>query len=104
MGNRGIEYRTTLGTAVRATVGGTVTFVGVVANTMYVVLRTTDGLLVTHGRLRTAQVRLGEVVQLDQQLGEASDTLYIGVRRAGRYLDPAQCSGDGRRQIRAVLL
>jgi len=86
-GNRGIEYRPSPG-------------VGMVANTMYVVVRTEGGLLVTHGRLRSAQVALGESVLVGQGLGTAGTTLYIGVRRGSNYLNPSTCT----RRVRAVLL
>jgi septal ring factor EnvC (AmiA/AmiB activator) len=99
-GNRGIEYRSSLGGSVASVVDGKVSFVGVVANTMYVVVRTKSGLLVTHGRLRSAQVAFGESVLVGQHLGAAGTTLYIGVRRGGNYLNPSTCT----RRVRAVLL
>jgi murein DD-endopeptidase MepM/ murein hydrolase activator NlpD len=99
-GNRGIEYRSSPGGSVASVVDGKVSFVGVVANTMYVVVRTKSGLLVTHGRLRSAQVAFGESVLVGQHLGAAGTTLYIGVRRGGNYLNPSTCT----RRVRAVLL
>ena len=99
-GNRGIEYRTSPGGSVASVVDGVVSFVGVVANTMYVVVRTKGGLLVTHGRLRSAQVALGESVLVGQGLGASGATLYIGVRRGSNYLNPSTCT----RRVRAVLL
>jgi septal ring factor EnvC (AmiA/AmiB activator) len=100
MGNRGIEYRSSPADLVASVVDGKVSFVGVVANTMYVVVRTKSGLLVTHGRLRSAQVAFGESVLIGQSLGSAGTTLYIGVRRGGNYLNPSTCT----RKVRAVLL
>jgi len=67
---------------------------------MYVVVRTEGGLLVTHGRLRSAQVALGESVLVGQGLGAAGTTLYIGVRRGSNYFNPRTCT----RRVRAVLL
>ena len=99
-GNRGIEYRSSPSGSVASVVDGKVSFVGVVANTMYVVVRTKSGLLVTHGRLRSAQVAFGESVLVGQHLGAAGTTLYIGVRRGGNYLNPSTCT----RRVRAVLL
>ncbi len=99
-GNRGIEYRPSPGGSVASVVDGVVSFVGMVANTMYVVVRTEGGLLVTHGRLRSAQVALGESVLVGQGLGTAGTTLYIGVRRGSNYLNPSNCT----RRVRAVLL
>ncbi len=100
MGNRGIEYRSSPGVSVASVVDGKVSFVGVVANTMYVVVRTKSGLLVTHGRLYSAQVATGEAVLAGQRLGSAGSTLYIGVRRGSNYLNPSTCT----RRVRAVLL
>ena len=100
MGNRGIEYRSSPGGSVASVADGKVSFVGVVANTMYVVVRTKSGLLVTHGRLRSAQVAMGESVLVGQRLGSAGSTLYIGVRRGSDYLNPSTCT----RRVRAVLL
>ena len=99
-GNRGIEYRSSLGGSVDSVVDGVVSFVGVVANTMYVVVRTKSGLLITHGRLRSARVALGEAVLVGQRLGTAGTTLYIGVRRGSNYLNPSTCTS----RVRAVLL
>jgi len=99
-GNRGIEYRPSPGGSVASVVDGVVSFVGMVANTMYVVVRTEGGLLVTHGRLRSAQVALGESVLVGQGLGTAGTTLYIGVRRGSNYFNPSTCT----RRVRAVLL
>jgi murein DD-endopeptidase MepM/ murein hydrolase activator NlpD len=92
-GNRGIEYRPSPGGSVTSVVDGVVSFVGMVANTMYVVVRTEGGLLVTHGRLRSAQVALGESVLVGQGLGTAGTTLYIGVRRGSNYLHSAGAGG-----------
>ncbi len=100
MGNRGIEYHSSPGGSVSSVVDGQVSFVGVVANTLYVVVRTKSGLLVTHGRLRSARVALGEAVLVGQGLGSAGTTLYIGVRRGSNYLNPSTCT----RRVRAVLL
>ncbi len=100
MGNRGIEYRSSPGGSVGSVVDGKVSFVGVVANTMYVVVRTKSGLLVTHGRLGSAQVAFGKSVLVGQSLGSAGTTLYIGVRRGSNYLNPSTCT----RKVRAVLL
>ncbi len=100
MGNRGIEYRSSPGSPVGSVVDGKVSFVGVVANTMYVVVRTKSGLLVTHGRLGSAQVAFGKSVLVGQSLGSAGTTLYIGVRRGSNYLNPSTCT----RKVRAVLL
>ena len=94
-GNRGIEYRTAPGSVVRATTTGIATFVGVVAGTHYVVVRASKTGLVTHGRLASVMVKTGDMVVVGQAIGVAGESLYIGVRVDGQYIDPAQCAGLG---------
>ena len=102
-GNRGIEYRTVPWSAVFAAASGIVTFVGSVAGTNYVVIKTNEtlktgnNLLVTHGRLRSVSVKSGDLIAAGQTIGSAGELLYIGVRymglRAnGQYTDPQQCA------------
>ena len=78
-----------------AAVSGIATFVGIVAGTRYVVIRTFDNLLVTHGRLQSVSVKAGAVIAVNQAIGTAGETLYIGVRVNGQYTDPRQCAGLG---------
>ena len=94
-GNRGIEYRTEPGSIVTAATGGIVSFVGMVAGTRYVVVKTNDKLLVTHGRLQSVSVKSGAVIAVGQTIGRAGESLYIGVRVNGQYTDPRQCAGLG---------
>ncbi|TRZ73713.1 MAG: hypothetical protein D4R95_02600 [Actinobacteria bacterium] len=94
-GNRGIEYRTAPGSVVSATTTGVATFVGVVAGTHYVVVRASNTGLVTHGRLASVLVKTGDMVVVGQAIGVAGESLYIGVRVDGQYIDPAQCAGLG---------
>ena len=97
-GNRGIEYRTESGSDVTATAGGIASFVGNVAGTNYVVIKTiktNDNLLVTHGRLQSVSVKSGAVIAVGQTIGRAGESLYIGVRVNGQYTDPRQCAGLG---------
>jgi len=97
-GNRGIEYRTEPGSIVTAATGGIASFVGMVAGTNYVVIKTTktsDNLLVTHGRLQSVSVKSGAVIAVGQTIGVAGESLYIGVRVNGQYTDPRQCAGLG---------
>ena len=94
-GNRGIEYRTEPGSIVTAATGGIVSFVGMVAGTRYVVVKTNDKLLVTHGRLQSVSVKSGAVIAVGQTIGVAGESLYIGVRVNGQYVDPQQCAGLG---------
>jgi len=97
-GNRGIEYRTELGSIVTAAAGGIASFVGNVAGTNYVVIKTintNDNLLVTHGRLQSLSIKSGAVIAVGQTIGRAGESLYIGVRANGQYIDPQQCAGLG---------
>ena len=97
-GNRGIEYRTEPGSIVTAATGGIVSFVGMVAGTNYVVIKTmeaSNNLLVTHGRLQSVSVKSGAVIAVGQTIGVAGESLYIGVRVNGQYTDPRQCASLG---------
>lgn len=91
-GNRGIEYATPQGSPVHSSASGEVTFVGSVAGRLYVVVRATNGVLVTHGRLSSVQVSAGDRVSAGFRIGSSSGGLYIGVRHLGVYLDPTTCS------------
>ena len=104
-GNRGIEYRTESGSDVTAAAGGIASFVGNVAGTNYVVVKTINNLLVTHGRLQSVLVKSGAVITVGQTIGVAGESLYIGVRVNGQYTDPRQCAGLGSMgKPRAVLV
>ena len=104
-GNRGIEYRTEPESIVTAAAGGIATFVGNVAGTNYVVVKTINNLLVTHGRLQSVSVKSGAVITVGQTIGVAGESLYIGVRVNGQYVDPRQCAGLGSTgKPRAVLV
>ena len=104
-GNRGIEYRTEPGSIVTAAAGGIATFVGNVAGTRYVVVRTFGNILVTHGRLQSVSVKSGAVIAVGQTIGAAGESLYIGVRVNGQYVDPRQCAGlESVGKPRAVLV
>ena len=94
-GNRGIEYRTVPGSDVFAAANGIATFAGIVAGTRYVVIRTFDNLLVTHGRMRSISIKSGSLIAAGQTLGTAGESLYIGVRVNGQYTNPQQCAGLG---------
>jgi murein DD-endopeptidase MepM/ murein hydrolase activator NlpD len=94
-GNRGIEYATPPRAPVHSAASGEVTFVGSVAGTLYVVVRSTNGVLVTHGRMESAQVRAGDRVFAGFRIGTSNGGLYIGVRRLGTYLDPTTCAASG---------
>lgn len=87
-GNRGIDYATVPGTAVRAVAAGTVTFAGSVAGSRYVTVQHADGLRSSYGDLGSISVIEGQVVAGGDEVGRAGDTLHLGVRRGDEYLDP----------------
>ena len=107
-GNRGIEYVTPQQAPVHSAASGVVTYVGSVAGVVYVVVRDTDNMLVTHGRLASAQVSAGDRVSAGFRIGTSSGGLYIGVRRLGAYLDPTTCTAAAKNpsglRPRAVLV
>jgi murein DD-endopeptidase MepM/ murein hydrolase activator NlpD len=92
-GNRGIEYRVGASVEVRAAASGVVSFVGTVAGTRYVVVRSADGSRVTYGRLRSTGVGMGERVLAGTAIAEASDEFFLGLRIGDRYVDPAPYIG-----------
>jgi len=69
-------------------VGGTVTFAGQVAGTLYVVVAQPDGLSATYGFLRTVAVRRGQSVAQGSVVGTSTDRLYFGWKRDGVPVDP----------------
>ncbi len=88
-----------------AAASGIATFVGSVAGTNYVVVRTFDNLLVTHGRLRSVSVKSGALISPGLAIGAAGESLYIGVMVNGQYSDPRQCATLGSTgKPRAVLV
>lgn len=104
-GRRGIEYEVERGEPVRTAVTGVVSFAGMVGGVRYVVVRTREGALVTHGYLLDIGVSAGDLVERGDQVGHGTERLFIGVRIGGSYVDPrgGWCrSGD--RRPRAVLV
>ena len=89
-GNRGLDLATTPGQAVGAGTDGLVTFAGQVGGHNYVVVRTRADarLRLTYGGLATIAVRRGDAVALGDMLGYATDSLFFGVRRGERHVDP----------------
>lgn len=88
-GNRGWEYATTPGTAVRAAAEGTVSFAGPVAGRLVVTVAHPDGLRTSYTDLATIAVRAGRSVAGGEVVGTAGARLHVGVRRGDTYLDPA---------------
>lgn len=93
-GHRGLEYHPPPGVAVRAVLGGVVSFAGRVAGTLYVVVAQPDGSRATYGMLLTRVVGEGDGVDAGQVVGYSSARLYFGLRDpAGDYLDPTGMLG-----------
>jgi hypothetical protein len=88
-GNRGIEYATTPGTAVRAIGAGEVVFAGPVAGALHVTVRHPDGLRSSYSFLATITVSRGDHVLRGDTVGTSADRLHLGVRHGDRYIDPA---------------
>ena len=88
-GNRGWEYLTESGTAVRAAADGIVTFAGRVGPSSAVTLTHADGLRTSYSYLESVDVREGEAVAQGQSIGRSGPRLHFGVRRGDTYLDPA---------------
>ncbi len=94
-GHRGITIATTTGTPVRAVTGGVIVFVGLVAQVLYVVEDIGRGVKVTYGRLGRVGIVVGALVMAGQIIGVSSDSLYLGVRVQGVYVNPLQFLGFG---------
>ncbi len=92
-GNRGIEYRVGSDATVRAAATGTVTFVGSVAGTSYLVIELSNGWRLTHGRLAGTRLRLGDRVVAGSVVGRANGEFYFGLRIGDEYRDPAPFIG-----------
>ena len=92
-GNRGIEYATADGSAVRSAEAGVVTFSGDVAGTQYVVVELANGWLLTYGRLASRRVVAGDPVLAGTRLGSTSHEFFFGLRVRGEYRDPAPWIG-----------
>jgi murein DD-endopeptidase MepM/ murein hydrolase activator NlpD len=92
-GNRGIEYATHTGDAVRAVTAGEVTFSGAVAGRTYVVIRHADGKRATYGNLSDRLHARGDVIATGAVVGHASGAFHFGVRDGERYVDPAPWIG-----------
>ena len=103
-GNRGIEYGPTLGQVVGAAAGGTVTFSGRVAGTLYVVLAHADGTRTTYGGLLATNTAPGAFVALGEPVGLGGLSLHFGLRRGAEYLDPTPLLGRLGRRPRLVPL
>jgi len=92
-GHRGVTIATTTGMPVRAVRAGVIVFVGQVARVLYVVEDIGRGARVTYGRLESSSVSAGSVVAAGDQIGVATESMYLGVRVHGAYVNPLQFLG-----------
>jgi Peptidase family M23/Putative serine esterase (DUF676) len=94
-GNRGVEYDTEPGDAVRASADGTVVFAGPVAGTRHVTLLHADGVRTSYSFLDRVDVVLGQRVHMGDQVGTAGEMLHFGARAGDAYFDPAALFAGG---------
>ena len=87
-GNRGLEYDTSPGQAVRASSAGTVTFAGQVGGYLFVTVQHSAELRTTVGFVDEVHVSAGERVQRGQVIATAGHTMHFTARRNGTYIDP----------------
>ena len=94
-GNRGLEYATVPGTAVRASGDGTVVFAGTIAGSLYVTLDHADGLRTSYSYLATIEVVTGQHLRQGARVGTTGSRLHFGVRSGDTYLDPVLLFAGG---------
>lgn len=92
-GNRGIEFATMPGDAVRAVQAGTVSWAGTIAGVRWVVVLHADGQRTTYGRLASSSVATGDRVATGRPVGTTTSSFYFGLRDGERYVDPTPFLG-----------
>jgi murein DD-endopeptidase MepM/ murein hydrolase activator NlpD len=103
-GHRGITFAPPDRSPVQSVEEGSVEFAGDVAGVRWVVVRHTDGLRASYGRLRVVIVRPGQHVRAGQVLGRSSARLYFGLRAGDTSVDPTSRFGRWRARTRLVPL
>lgn len=93
-GNRGLELATRDGAAVAAGLSGTASWVGPVADRLYVVLRssTDPSVRITYGGLASTTVQTGDMVRAGDPVGIAGSDLFVGMRIGNIHVDPLRYS------------
>jgi murein DD-endopeptidase MepM/ murein hydrolase activator NlpD len=92
-GRRGVVIASHMNSPVWAVHPGVVSFVGQVAQRIYVVVEIAPDVKVTYGWLAGAVVSKGEAVAAGQVLATAQSRTYVGVRVKGRYVEPLRYLG-----------
>lgn len=87
-GNRGVDYLTAAGEAVRAAADGVVTHAGRVGSGLHVVVLHADGLRTSYSFLSAIAVRRGQKVGAGAVLGSSGGRFHWGARAGTAYLDP----------------
>ena len=95
-GHLGVHFAVAPNTPVRAAGAGTVTFAGVVAGAMHVVVQHANGWRTSYSFLATRAVVRGDAVTPGQILGttggrapgHGGDVLHFGLRIGDAYVDP----------------
>jgi murein DD-endopeptidase MepM/ murein hydrolase activator NlpD len=107
-GHRGVDLRVPPRTEVRAAAPGRVVFAGTVAGALHVVVDHGDGLRSSYSYLRSVTVGTGDRVAGGGVVGDSGGrgpghgpgVVHFGVRRHGRYVDPAGYLPAARPRIR----
>ena len=99
-GNRGLEYATVSGDAVRAIGAGRVVFAGPVAGRLVLSVDHPDGRRSSLVGLASLHVAVGDLLARGTMVGAAAPGLHLGLREGDRYVDPARfLSGYVRRAV-----
>ncbi len=101
-GNRGLEYGTSGGEAVWAVADGTVTYVGSIGGSRFVVVSHPDGLRSTYAYLQDWQVVRGQRLVQGQRLGTAGPGFHLTARLGEEYIDPELLFGGAEVVVRLV--
>ncbi|HUQ38919.1 MAG TPA: peptidoglycan DD-metalloendopeptidase family protein [Acidimicrobiales bacterium] len=94
-GNRGIDYATDAGDAVRASAPGVVVFAGPVGPSHHVVVLHPDGIRTSYSFLADTSVRRGQRVAAGAVVGHTAGALHFGARAGDAYVDPLELLGGG---------
>lgn len=88
-GNRGLDYRVTPLSPVRAAADGEVLFAGQVGGALHVTVRHADGLRSTYSFLVSISVRAGRSIRQGELIGFTGEVFHFGLRDPqDEYLDP----------------
>jgi murein DD-endopeptidase MepM/ murein hydrolase activator NlpD len=97
-----VGYLPPPGTPVHALADGTVVWSGRVAGVRYLEVAQVDGLQASYGRLAGNLPAVGSGVHAGDVLGAADGLFTLGLRQAGRPIDPTRLLGSWRGALRLV--